>query len=254
MENLSKESSRFLENLRLYLITSGKNETETEAIVEELHDHLSEAEKQGKNVKDIIGQSPKAYMEQLSGEMEIDLKAMARYIPLIVFGGMAYYVLGDMIDGKRSYSMIELIGYPAVSVAFLFMVAAGFRALASRSWGKIMEYSVCGALGIIPIAMFIGLIFLDRSVASPSIALNETAVLTATIVPILFFIGAAVWMKTWLFIAIPAILFLPRLVVPWLSIGEETSLIVESVLIFGGMAVLLFLMNKKDNNKSAHHG
>jgi hypothetical protein len=37
---LSRESRDFLENLRLYLFSSGKNEKEMEEIIEELEDHL----------------------------------------------------------------------------------------------------------------------------------------------------------------------------------------------------------------------
>ena len=40
---LSKESRKFLGDLRVYLISSGKNEKETNEIIGELEDHLMEA-------------------------------------------------------------------------------------------------------------------------------------------------------------------------------------------------------------------
>ena len=70
---LSKEAETFVENLYLYLLTTGKKEKEIKEIVEELTDHLQEAEANGKNISEITGDSPKAYMESLAKEMQTDL-------------------------------------------------------------------------------------------------------------------------------------------------------------------------------------
>ena|SRR5690625_3616153 len=86
---LSEDSKEFLENLRVYLFSSGKNSEEIEEIeeiVEELQVHLSEAEKSGKPMEKIIGNSPKEYMEMISDEMVIDYRSWIKYIFLIIFG------------------------------------------------------------------------------------------------------------------------------------------------------------------------
>ncbi|MDI3412093.1 MULTISPECIES: hypothetical protein [Bacillus] len=80
---LSDKSKLFLENLRLYLFSSGKNLDEIEEIVEELEVHLTEAEKSGKPIEKIIGKSPKEYMEMVSNEMVIDYRTWIKYICLI---------------------------------------------------------------------------------------------------------------------------------------------------------------------------
>ncbi|MFD9625270.1 hypothetical protein [Peribacillus muralis] len=67
-KTLSNESQLFLENLRLYLFSSGKKTEEVEDIMEELAAHLFEAERNDKSVEHIIGRSPKEYMKLLSDE------------------------------------------------------------------------------------------------------------------------------------------------------------------------------------------
>lgn len=47
--NLSSKSKSFLEDLRVYLFSSGKNSDGIESIVEELEVHLMEAEKKEVN-------------------------------------------------------------------------------------------------------------------------------------------------------------------------------------------------------------
>jgi len=56
---LSKKSQDFLENLRVYLFSSGKQWDEIEDIVNELEIYLFEAEKNGNSIEKIIGNSPK---------------------------------------------------------------------------------------------------------------------------------------------------------------------------------------------------
>ncbi len=69
---LSTESTRFLEDLKVYLLASGKNEQATNEIVLELEDHLIEAEADGKSVRSITGDSPAAYIQSISHEMAFD--------------------------------------------------------------------------------------------------------------------------------------------------------------------------------------
>ena len=82
----SKKSQEFTENLRLYLFSSGKNPDEIEDIVNQLEDHLFEAEKKGKPIEKIIGKSPKEYMKMVSNEMAIDYQTWFTYICFFVFG------------------------------------------------------------------------------------------------------------------------------------------------------------------------
>lgn len=88
--HISMESRDFLENLRVYLISSGKKEIEINEIIEELEDHLYEAEKNGKKIDDIIGKSPKEYMEQVANEISFDLKGVVKFIPIVIICFYSY--------------------------------------------------------------------------------------------------------------------------------------------------------------------
>ncbi|MMZ62361.1 hypothetical protein D1872_245670 [compost metagenome] len=87
--NLSKKSIDFLENLRVYLFSSGKNEKEIEGIIREVEDRLYEAEKNGENVDDIITKASKEYMAQLTNEMSSDFEGLLKYIPIMILGAMS---------------------------------------------------------------------------------------------------------------------------------------------------------------------
>ena len=125
--NLSRESEHFLENLRVYLISSGKKEQEIQAITEELEDHLCEAEKNGKNIDDIIGKSPKEYMDQIASEMSFDLKGLIQYIPIVMLGAFAFILTVKVIRGALEFSMIEAIGYPFIFLLYLLITALIFK-------------------------------------------------------------------------------------------------------------------------------
>ncbi|MBM7097654.1 hypothetical protein JSY36_18115 [Bacillus sp. H-16] len=88
MDVLSQESKRFLENVKLYLTMNGKKENEVEEIVEELEDHLLEAERNRKDVSHITGLSPKEYMKELAGEMSFDRKGMLKLVSFFLAGVM----------------------------------------------------------------------------------------------------------------------------------------------------------------------
>ena len=107
---LSDKSRKFIDDLRLYLFSSGKNDQEIREIAEELEDHLHEAERNGKSIEQIVGASPKEYMVSISSEMKIDYRAWAKYIPLIFIGAMSFSVIEDLLQGTLSYSLLTILG------------------------------------------------------------------------------------------------------------------------------------------------
>ncbi|WP_353948668.1 hypothetical protein ABNN70_02525 [Sporolactobacillus sp. Y61] len=140
MEELSEESREFLKNLRLYLLSSGKKETEIEDIVGELEDHLSEAEKDGKSVEMIIGRTPKAYMDQLAGEMSFDPRNLLVYGPMILLGVICFDILNKAADGIFSWSLLEITGNLLITLLGLILIILLFKYVASRQMSKIREH------------------------------------------------------------------------------------------------------------------
>lgn len=250
--NLSKKSETFLESLHLYLISSGKKETETREIVEELRDHLTEAEKEGKNVDDIIGLSPKEYMEQVSREMPFDFRMLFSAFTIFVFGTLSYLLLGDIISGGAQLSMIQMIGYPILMVVYLLSLATLLRYTSLHQFDKKKEYMLIGVFGFLKISLFIAVLSLDQAIDSPVIVLSPLGNVIAALLTIGFFIGASFWAKTWIMIITVLIMIIPEILVQSLSLSEEASLITKSVLIFGGLFLYFWLLNRKEKSKDTY--
>ena len=130
---LSNKSKSFLENLRLYLFSSGKNSEEIEGIVEELEVHLIEAEKNGKSIDKIIGKSPKEYMEMVSKEMVIDYRTWIKYIGLIIFGSFSLTIFPDLLEGNLSYSVLEIVGYILIGAIFITTIFTGLKYISTTN-------------------------------------------------------------------------------------------------------------------------
>lgn len=244
---LSHQSRMFLEDLRLYLVSTGKNEEEIEDIVSELNDHLVQAEKEEKDVNDLIGQSPKEYMKQLSSEMRIDLRALYKNCLLISIGALAIIIFGDVMRDGIDYSMIELIGYPIILLVFIGLTSVTFRHLATSRKNKVVEWTLLGTLGSVPMALFIPIIYLDHIYKSPSVTFNVAWNSIAAVVAVFIFIGLAVWSKTWITIIIPVLLFLPDLIVRSTSLQESTKIIFSSTLLFIGIGMYLLIVWRREN-------
>ncbi|MDM5314812.1 hypothetical protein QUF49_02335 [Fictibacillus sp. b24] len=220
---LTAESQDFLDNLRLYLFSSGKKDDEINEIVEELEDHLMEAEKRGKSVQHIVGSSPKVYMEQLSEEMSFDFKWLS-YFPVIVLGVFAYVLLGDAIRGGVQYSLLQVIGYPVACLLLTLLYLKTFKFLASRELSKVKNGVIFFLLGSLPIAFFLGLLLANKAYKTPSVIdLGTTGNIVATILAAGIFIGIALWSKTWFTIVIPLMLFVPEFLIGLTSLEKETK-------------------------------
>ncbi|WP_445488130.1 HAAS domain-containing protein [Niallia sp. 03133] len=244
--NISKESRGFLEDLRLYLFSSGKNEKETEEIIGELEDHLYEAEKNGKNIEDIIGKTPKEYMAQLAKEMSFDFKAVLKYIPIIVLGGFSYILMGDALHGGIKYSLLDIVGYLFIFLLTLFLTAVLFKYVASNEISKTKEWLIFGLVGITPTTLFVALMYLDRYYYTPVIQFGTVGNIIAIVFSILIFIGISIWSKTWISIILPIILFLPEILINKTSVQESTKLIVIGILFPVCMGIYFLIIRKKE--------
>jgi uncharacterized membrane-anchored protein len=245
---LSKRSQDFLDNLRLYLLSSGKKDEEIEDIVSELEDHLIEAEKRGKSTEDIIGQSPKAYMEQLSQEMSVDYMGLIKYVPVLLLGVFAYILLGDSIRGGVKYSLIQVIGYPLVCLMLLVVYMKSFKYTASMKLSKSANMLFLFLVSCLPLSLFLGVIFLSRMYDSPMlINLDSKGNIAAAVVAVLIFVGISLWSKTWFSIIIPLLLFTPEVLIRMTSLDQEMKMILTATIPFAGLAIYYYISFRKEN-------
>ncbi len=242
---ISIESRDFLENLKVYLLSSGKNENEIHEIIEELEDHLYEAEKNGKNIDDIIGKSPKEYMEQVANEMSFDMKGVLKFLPMVMVGAFAFILMGKAIRGILQFSIIDLVGYPLIFLLYLLTTALVFKYVSSRRLSKVKEWFVLGITGTLPIILFMVLIYVNNTVSVPTFEFGIAGNIVAIICSLILFIWFALWSKSWGMIIIPILLFVPEGLIHLTTLPEEIKVILKATVPFVLiMSYLLFIFWK----------
>ena len=243
---LSPESRKFIEDLRLYLFSTGKSDNEIEDIVAELEDHLWEAEKKGKSIIDIIGNSPKEYMEQFANEMKFDIKQWTGYGAMIILGVFAFVLMGDVINQDTDYSWFELIGYPLLTVCFLMLFMKVMKFLAGVS-KKSVGWIVLLLISAIQIGGFVVLILLDNRYGETVIHFNSTGNIVLFCLSTLIFIGGSIWSKSLVLIVIPIFLYLPEYVLMFTPLKEDLQMVISHLISLLGILIYLFFVNRKEN-------
>jgi len=249
---LSKKSRDFLDDLAVYLMSSGKAEEEVHDVVAELKDHLEEAERAGKSVDDVVGQSPKAYMQHLGHEMAFDGKGFFKIIAMLVPNVFAYIIIGNFIQGEMTFSTVQLIGFPLVAVLFLLAASQAFRNLSVRSKASPFKNGATYiALAVLPMTLFLGLMVLDIFVETPTIVFGSTGQLVLLGLAVVTLLIVSVWTKTWINLIIPLLLFGPQYAFAKTSLPLEQQLIFSMLILFVGMGVFLFVWWKKNQQGQA---
>ncbi|MFV8827870.1 HAAS domain-containing protein [Alkalihalobacterium sp. APHAB7] len=245
---LSKNSQQFLDNLRLYLFSTGRNMDEINEVVEELEDHLREAEQNGKDIEHIIGQSPKSYMEMIASEMNVDYRGWFKLIPIFMVGVFAFILLGDAVRNDLNYSIIQLVGFPVVSLALLGATLFTYKFIAQKKRSTMKQYMILTTLGMVSIILFVGIIFLNRLYGTPLFYVNAMGTFVVASLAIVTLILVALWSKTWLPILVPIFLYVPEVVLNFFPLSEEVRLIVTQIIVFIGLGVYFFILLTKEKS------
>ncbi|MEZ2716496.1 DUF1129 family protein [Niallia circulans] len=228
---LSKEAETFVENLYLYLLTTGKKEKEIKEIVEELTDHLQEAEANGKNISEITGDSPKAYMESLAKEMQTDLIEWGKLLPHVFISLIAYTLIGKVILGENQISLLVGLGSLLISVFMLGMYVVIFRFISSRNVSNKKAFAIIFPLQLLIIGMFIVLMFYGNDYGPVYMIDTITKQLLFFLIPFVYLCWFAWWSKSWV-VFFPVILYVPNLLVKPLPMSEEMKTITSSIIFF----------------------
>lgn len=252
---LSKESRRFIDDLRLYLFSSGKNSEEINEIAEELEVHLAEAEQNGKPIEQVVGESPKEYMEMISGEMKFDIKAWFKYIPLIIFGAISFSVIGQLMENmKLSYSYAFIGGSIVVSLLFILLVFGIFKYTASRQVSRIKEFFLIMIPIFVNAVLFMGLIFWDMYTEFPGIELGVTASMAVGVILLMIMIWVSVWAKTAVLPVMLAAVHVPELLLRMTSMGLEARLMTGLLMTYAVVGLYFFYTVKKMKKADAAAG
>lgn len=249
VQKLSKESKDFLENLSVYLFSSGKNDDEIDSIVEELEVHLLEAEKNGKSIDNIIGKSPKQYMKQLSKEMDVDYSAWLKYIPIIIIGFFTVDLITDIMQGDLSYSLLEVFGDAFIMALYLVMVFGAFKYIAASNASLKIEVTILLLVSMVPIGLFIGLIYLNKLIETPMIHFGLTGTIMVGVFSLVFIIALSIWAKTWILIVVVSFITLPEYLLAQTSLTSDTQMLLGSLITFGGIAIYFWVTHQREKGK-----
>lgn len=247
--DLSVQSKTFLEDLRVYLFSSGKNTEEIDDIVDQLEVHLIDAEKNGKSISKIIGDSPKEYMNQLANEMPTDYKAWSKYLPIIVLGGFSITIFGDLIEGNLSYSILELLGYLAIALTFIVLIFGAFKYISGRRFSSWKQMMILTPIPLINMGLFISLIYLNQTIETPTIHFGSTGSIIVACLAFVFLVAASWWAKTGVLLIILLLLYLPAYLISFSILQETTQLLVSTLITFAGIAIYLFITFKQLNRE-----
>ncbi|SFF63990.1 Uncharacterized membrane-anchored protein [Halobacillus alkaliphilus] len=247
---LSKESEDFIGRLQVYLMASGKKEKEIEEITEELKDHLHEAERRGKGIEDVVGNSPKEYMEQFSQEMPLDKGMIFKVIPLIYIGALAYLLIGEIMDGGVEFSLLEAVGYPVIFLFIIGIYSFGLRYISSSRPARWKEWLIYGIAGFAPMGSFVALVFFNNQFSTPTVEFGTAGNVLTFLFAAAVFIGMALWSKLWAPIIIPVLLFVPEYLIGLTELSTSTKLILTSSFILIGPLVYFLILFKKENKSS----
>lgn len=238
---LSEESREFVDHLRLYLLTSGRNEAEVEEITEELEDHLLEAEQEGKSTEHITGKSPETYIKELAGEMPLDKKQIAGWIQGFILGIVAFLLLGDALEGELSYSLLELIGYPVIALLYLGAIISSFRYVSSKRPTKKKEFTFYAVISSGFMLLFMGLFFMDQMLSIPAVWTAGPTAEGVILVLSALTLAALSWKwKSFFLVFVALVYYVPPLLMEAAGVQADTSLMVEAFLPLG--LILLYIV------------
>ncbi|WP_413303752.1 hypothetical protein AA0X95_26730 [Bacillus sp. 1P10SD] len=251
---LSKESEQFLVELRLYLISKGKNDREINEITEELEVHLLEAESEGKDVTHIIGDSPKKYIKSIGESMKTDYRQIIGLVPMMILLLAAYFSIGPAIEGEFSLSkgiiLIALIAGIIGMVIYSFLLFKVLPKFLHSKWGYFLTIGT--SLLVTGLGVVVLLWYKEQGFKSIYIATPFQNNLIA-VVCIVIFIASALYTKTWFSILIPLFISLGPIANRFIpeDINKNRTYIFYTVLLLVGITVFIifFIIRKRKNSK-----
>ena len=129
---ISKEGEEFILSLNMYLVSTGKSETEIKEFIEEAEQHLILGEQEGKSVKDIFGNSPKEYAKSVADELSFIKKDLIETVLIFIIGLGTWVFLSGIKNGIVTMSVMELISIPLVYLLTMILLVILSRKFAFK--------------------------------------------------------------------------------------------------------------------------
>lgn len=186
-EKLTPENKKYYENLLLYIrLTTDKSEQETEEILYEILEHLLEAQAEGKSPEEVFGKDPKAYADEIIGELpkaigkeQLKLGAMIIFYmlgPSALVYGVIHTVLNLFIKQNSAFTfslgsgIIITIFDLLIGFFTLAYIIKCMRSIAFKNQKKWVEFLQLYGIVMLSIGLYILPLFIIPSFG-PIIAL-----------------------------------------------------------------------------------
>jgi len=205
---LSNKAEQFLIELRLYLIQNGKSDNDIQAIVEELEDHLIEAEKEGKSIESIIGENPKQYMKSIGQELPIDKSGLLVLIPASILVILAYMSFIPALEGTFRLSLnLVLWGSLLVIISLLLYAFALFKGVPKFFHSTKLLYIFIYSTSIIVSGGWVAFLFwMNSQPETPLFVATKSQNVIIALVCVLIFSLYAIYTKSWITIIVAFII------------------------------------------------
>lgn len=206
-KQLSQKNKKYYEDMLIYIRTSyNKSDQEMEEILVELLDHLIDAQAEGKTAKEVFGDKPKKYANEILGELpkEVTKKHIQFFFMFICYFLAAASITsgffnwaGPYIFGVNSSSNTYYLGTLALKalldIPFAFLVM--YLALKYIRWTCFKEINnkrflfLSGLFGIFAVGIFFLIAFIVPDV-EPKVELPFYIILLFGIV--LYLLGRSI--------------------------------------------------------------
>lgn len=175
---LTEENLKWYEDMLIYIrLSYDKSEQETEEVLTEILDHLLEAQEDGKTIEDVFGSDPKAYANEIIGELpkmitkkRISFFAMCVFYfigTVALFNAIVDFVIhygfdkGELV--KEYYlgtQITKLVVSIPVSFLLLGAVIYYLRWACFRNINKIKEFFILWVFGIFSVGIFMLILYI----------------------------------------------------------------------------------------------
>ena len=177
--------------------------------------------------------------------MNLDIRSWSKYIVAIVLGFFSIVILQDALEGAMAYSLIEIVGNLVVLAVSVIAIITVFKYVAGRTLPRNKERMLFAIVALLPILLFIALIFINSQIESPIYIVNQTATWILGCAALVCLIAISVWAKSLLLIGFVALLTIPDYLLSLTNLDEQTQLLLSTVILFGGVLLLVFFVGKK---------
>ncbi|MCC9089377.1 HAAS domain-containing protein [Bacillus pumilus] len=245
---VTKETRHILLELKLYLISKGKNEDEIDEVMDELTTHAVEAEKDGKSGEDIFGGDPRGFADELAKELSRHHKDWVPFVSAFLIGSLFYMILADAVSQSLSYSWYALIGYPLILVANVIITIVMFRASAFQTSRRAFFYF--WILGIFQLTAMITVKLLDQKLGTPLLVLTSSQRWGVILLMLLCIVVFNAILKANVVSLIPIIFFGPQLIFEWIGWTSPSVLLLTSLLSVVILILLTLVVLRRTNKKN----